>query len=372
MPKLIFDPIHKFIEINDKCLKIIDTPEFQRLRNIKQLGACEYVFPGATHNRFSHSLGVFYLASKLINNLKNNQPELNISDDDIECVEIAGLCHDLGHGPFSHCFDNHCVNNLDTNLKFHEYRSCEILKLISIKYNIKLNLKKINNMIIPPENNKNFLYNIVCNNISGIDVDKFDYIARDTYFTGLDYSFDCSRILKYCKVIENELCFSEKLAFNIYELFRIRYRLHKEIYNHPVVSSIEFMISDYLKQLNIKLNKIEDFCKLDDTIINNTNILNNIYNRNLYKLKYEENFKIEFPKNKFKINNNEIIQELKLGLNNKNINPIDNIQFYKENIKVVLDKNQVSHLISESNTEYIIRIFTKKNNGLIKEKKDII
>ena len=67
MNKFIYDPIHGFIEVNKTCLKIIDTPEFQRLRNIKQLGACEYVFPGATHNRFSHSLGVYYLSSKLIN-----------------------------------------------------------------------------------------------------------------------------------------------------------------------------------------------------------------------------------------------------------------------------------------------------------------
>ena len=272
MNKCIYDPIHGFIEVNKTCLKIIDTPEFQRLRNIKQLGACEYVFPGATHNRFSHSLGVYYLSSKLIKNLKINQPELNISEDDIECIEIAGLCHDLGHGPFSHCFDNHCINELKGDLKYHEYRSCKILELISKKYNININLEKIYKMIIPKDT-KNFLYNIVCNNISGIDVDKFDYIARDTYFTGLDYSFDCRRILKNCKVIDNELCFSNKLAFNIYELFRIRYRLHKEIYNHSVVSSIEFMISDYLKQLNIKLDNMEEFCKLDDTIINNTEII---------------------------------------------------------------------------------------------------
>ena len=72
MSKLIYDPIHGYIEISKICLKIIDTPEFQRLRNIKQLGACEYVFPSATHNRFSHSLGVYYLAGKLIRIIKTN------------------------------------------------------------------------------------------------------------------------------------------------------------------------------------------------------------------------------------------------------------------------------------------------------------
>ena len=358
MSKSIYDPIHGFIEVNKKCIKIIDTPEFQRLRNIKQLGACEFVFPGATHNRFSHSLGVYHLASKLINSLKTNQPELNISEDDIECVEIAGLCHDLGHGPFSHCFDNNCVNNFEGNLKYHEYRSCKILELISNKYNININLEKIYKMIIPKDT-KHFLYNIVCNNISGIDVDKFDYIARDTYFTGLDYSFNCSRILKNCKVIDNELCFLNKLAFNIYELFRIRYRLHKEIYNHPVVSSIEFMISDYLKELNYKLDKIEEFCKLDDNIINNTEIINNIYSRKLYKLKTEKIYKNKFPDLKIEKNTNEFIQKLKIGLNSINLNPIDNIQFYKNNIKISLTKENVSHLIPDTSTEYILRVYKK-------------
>ena len=109
MSKIIFDIIHGFIEIDELALSIIDKPEFQRLKNIKQLGVVHHVFPSATHTRFEHSLGVYYLAGELLVNLKNNQPEINLSKREIQLVKIAGLCHDLGHGPFSHLIDNYIL-----------------------------------------------------------------------------------------------------------------------------------------------------------------------------------------------------------------------------------------------------------------------
>ena len=99
------DPIHNHISFEGLALKIIDTPEFQRLHSLKQLGTCDYVFRGATHTRFEHSLGVAYLAESLVKRLQKNQPELTITDIDVICVQVAGLCHDLGHGPFSHVYD---------------------------------------------------------------------------------------------------------------------------------------------------------------------------------------------------------------------------------------------------------------------------
>jgi hypothetical protein len=99
------DPIHGNIAMGGLCLRIIDTKEFQRLRNLKQLGTCDYVYPGATHSRFSHSIGVGYYAETLLKNLKANQHYLDITPVDILCVKVAGLCHDLGHGAYSHVFE---------------------------------------------------------------------------------------------------------------------------------------------------------------------------------------------------------------------------------------------------------------------------
>ncbi|XP_008412919.2 deoxynucleoside triphosphate triphosphohydrolase SAMHD1-like [Poecilia reticulata] len=103
--KVFNDPIHGNIELHPVLVKIIDTPQFQRLRNIKQLGGAYYVYPGASHNRFEHSIGVAHLAGELLQSLKGNQLNLGIDKRDVLCVQIAGLCHDLGHGPFSHMLD---------------------------------------------------------------------------------------------------------------------------------------------------------------------------------------------------------------------------------------------------------------------------
>ncbi|RYY81569.1 HD domain-containing protein [archaeon] len=91
------DPVHGTIGMSDLCLEIIDTKEFQRLRDLKQLGTADYVYPGATHTRFSHSLGVAHFAEKTLRTLMRNQPELDITEVDVLCVKVAGLCHDLGN-----------------------------------------------------------------------------------------------------------------------------------------------------------------------------------------------------------------------------------------------------------------------------------
>ena len=123
--KEIYDPIHEFITITPHMRCIIDTPEFQRLRELKQLGATYFVFPSATHSRFAHSLGVSYLAGKMMESLKKNQKELQITDRDIEITRIAGLIHDIGHGPFSHLYDNHIRYETE---HAHEKRGCMLFR----------------------------------------------------------------------------------------------------------------------------------------------------------------------------------------------------------------------------------------------------
>jgi HD superfamily phosphohydrolase len=105
LTKVFNDPIHGHIDLSYLTTTVIDTPQFQRLRDISQLGGTYYVFPGAASHRFEHSIGVAFLARTYVQKLRENQPELNITDVDAACVEIAGLCHDIGHGPFSHLYD---------------------------------------------------------------------------------------------------------------------------------------------------------------------------------------------------------------------------------------------------------------------------
>ena len=229
MSKIIFDPIHGYIELDQLSIQIIDTQEFQRLRKIKQLGCCYYVFLGASHNRFEHSIGVAYLSKKLLKNIKDNQPELEINNDLLQIVEIAGLCHDLGHGPFSHLFDDKFLKVYLKDDKFvkHETRSCLIFDHIVQKYKINItpnDTNTIKELINPQKKNltPRYLYHIVSNIDNGIDVDKFDYIKRDTYNIGLHYNFDYDRILKQARVIDGKIVFPDKLVYEIHNLFHIR------------------------------------------------------------------------------------------------------------------------------------------------------
>ena len=276
--KNINDQLYGIIYLSKLSINIIDTPEFQRLRNIKQLGVCSYIFPSANHSRFEHSLGVSHLAKELIYHLKNTTNGLLISEEDILCLEIAGLCHDLGHGPYSHLFEDYFIKkNIDKIInRTHEIRSVNLLRYIINKYNINITdqqYDKIRRMIIPNESD-GFLYQIVSNAKSGIDVDKMDYIFRDTYKTGFKFSIDINRIIKNCKIIDNNLAFNIKEAYNINELFITRFRLHRQLYHNPKVKAIEYIIMNILERLDRhlmiteKLDNHDFFCILDDNIIN--------------------------------------------------------------------------------------------------------
>jgi len=377
--KVIFDQIHKYMKFDNLLLKIIDTVEFQRLRNIKQLGLCYYVFPGASHNRFEHSLGVSYLSGYMIETLKNKQPELNIVERDILLIKVAGLIHDLGHVCFSHFFDNFFLSDRIPNSEFrhHEYRSCKLFEFIVKKYKIDLSDDeiKIINRMINPDINDSFLYQIVCNKINGLDCDKFDYIVRDTYNIGLAYSFDVMRLIDQAKVINNKICFRSKCSFDISDLYYTRYKLHKQIYTHSVVRAIEYMVLDIIKMLDRRLNLIEKILdvgrmsELTDNILDNCYLLNDkkcikllerIRKRDLYKMVYEGN----------KLNkdlDNVIIDNIKLNYSMNDKNPLNFVNLYEED-KIV--DNNFLFLKPNKFEEDVIRVYVRDKKYLkrIKEK----
>ncbi|XP_065325736.1 deoxynucleoside triphosphate triphosphohydrolase SAMHD1-like [Pelmatolapia mariae] len=290
--KVFNDPIHGHIELHPLLVKIIDTPQFQRLRNIKQLGGGYFVFPGASHNRFEHSIGVGHLAGELAKSLKLKQPELDISERDVLCVQIAGLCHDLGHGPFSHLFDgmfnpeadpehkdwkhedaslemfDHLVvaNSLaqemeryglifPTDLKFIEemikpLKSDDTEVLVSYCLNIMKPFVIVSWLCEGRDENKSFLYEIVSNKQNGIDVDKFDYFARDCHHLGIRNNFDHQRFIMFARVCDvngrKHICSRDKEVANLYDMFHTRNSLHRRAYQHRVTKSVEIMIKDAL------------------------------------------------------------------------------------------------------------------------------
>ena len=189
----IYDPIHGDIIIDPLAKRIIDTEEFQRLRYIKQLGCCYHVFPGACHNRFEHSLGVYHLAKEYIKILNTDN---QFTEKDELCISVGALIHDLGHGPYSHLFDD-----LVSEDKNHEYRSIKLFELMNDKYSLEFSeedIKYIHDIIYPKNitSEKKYLYQIV-SNVNGVDVDRFDYLIRDIKMIGLNYGIEYQRIMKH-------------------------------------------------------------------------------------------------------------------------------------------------------------------------------
>lgn len=410
--KIINDTLHGQINLSPIAIKIIDTPEFQRLRSIKQLGACNYVFPTATHSRFEHSIGVAHLSKDFLYRLViNSNNTLKVETNDYLMVEIAGLCHDLGHGPFSHAFDCdflvQCKLREDTSssedesmigqsYNIHERRSCLLLRYINSKYSIGLleeQLDIICDMIIPNSKNSSFIYSIVSNQVNSLDVDKIDYIQRDIYMTGLEYGFKHNRIFTMAKVIDNEICYHKKEAFNINEFFRLRYNLHKQVYNHSVVRAYEYMICDILHLLNPYLkisnsiNNPDEFCRITDSLLDTISFLPEwdgvikatkllermkkrdiykcideiiIYNNELYEL-YKTQLLIALNADKEnRLAENFIIDEIKIGLTGGTKHPIENIRFYdNENNNIRINPQELSIFKNTFNNEHIVRFYVK-------------
>ncbi|XP_060045552.1 deoxynucleoside triphosphate triphosphohydrolase SAMHD1 isoform X2 [Erinaceus europaeus] len=408
------DPIHGHIELHPLLIKIIDTPQFQRLRYIKQLGGGYYVFPGASHNRFEHSLGVGYLAGCLVRALHEKQPELQISERDMLCVQIAGLCHDLGHGPFSHMYDGRFIPLARPDVKWtHEKGSVDMFEYLVNSNGLRNVMEQYG--LVPEEDicfikeqitgpcgspikkslwpyegrpkEKSFLYEIVANKRNGIDVDKWDYFARDCHHLGIQNNFDYKRFIKFARVCEvdntKHICTREKEVGNLYDMFHTRNCLHRRAYQHKVGNIIDRMITDaFLKadpyieitgskgkkyHISTAIDDMEAYTRLTDNIFleilystdakldEAREILKKIECRKLYKYVGETQ-----PTEEGKITR---VITMDYGMEDKN--PIDNVRFYCKSDPgkaIRITKNQVSQLLPEKFAEQLIRVYCKKTD----------
>ncbi|KAM9647349.1 deoxynucleoside triphosphate triphosphohydrolase SAMHD1 [Morphnus guianensis] len=442
--KVFNDPIHGHIEIHPLLVRIIDTPQFQRLRYIKQLGGTYFVFPGASHNRFEHSIGVGYLAGCLVRALKERQPELDITQRDILCVEIAGLCHDLGHGPFSHMFDGRFIPLTRPDLKWkHETASVEMFehliasnKLEEVMKSYGLVLEEDMNFIKEQiggpidetaceklwpyrgrQKEKSFLYEIVANKKNGIDVDKWDYFARDCHHLGIQNNFDYKRLLKFTRVCEvknqKHLCTRDKEVGNLYDMFHTRNCLHRRAYQHKIGNIIEIMITEAFQKadkffkiegsggklyhISTAMEDMEAYTKLTDNIYleilhsscpelkEARDILHKIERRELYKFLGETqpetmrqivknnslaesiaNSKPEKDPPAVELKAEDfIIDVINMDYGMKEQNPIDKVLFYCKadpSKAVKISKEQVSKLLPMTFAEQVIRVYCKSQD----------
>ncbi len=236
MQKIINDPVHGFITIDDELIySIISHPYYQRLRRIKQMALAYLVYPGAVHTRLHHSLGAYHLMRKAINELR--QKGIDITDEEAQGAKIAILLHDIGHGPFSHALEHTLVD------VHHEELSLLIMQKLNEEYDGKLSIAID---IFTGEHPKIFLHQLVS---SQLDVDRLDYLARDSFFTGVSEGVvGYERILKMLTVHKGELVVEEKGIHSIEKFLISRRFMYWQVYLHKTVLSSELMLVNILRR----------------------------------------------------------------------------------------------------------------------------
>ncbi|XP_063858631.1 deoxynucleoside triphosphate triphosphohydrolase SAMHD1-like isoform X7 [Scylla paramamosain] len=444
--KTFQDAVHGAITLHPLCVKVIDTPQFQRLSFscnwpssanplksktplpvdvllatmiscptfIKALGTCYFVFPAASHNRFEHCIGVCYLANQLVCALQSRQPELDISEADILCVQLAGLCHDLGHGPFSHLWEQFVRQARPEKQWVHENASTKMFDYLLKANNLveefqRYGLKEqdiifIKEMIYSVSGNgsewcyrgrpreKAFLYQIVANKQTGIDVDKWDYFLRDSLNLGIKVTFDYHRLIQFSRVIpveeQPQICIRDKECNNVYDMFHARRVLHRTAYKHRVVQIIDNMVRYPLADV---CDDMMAYCNLTDGVLHQIlldegdhpdllhakKILTSIFRRQLYLCvghtrpsnfattfkNIKEALERNIPKDSTLTPQDLVITQVELNYGMDDQNPVEMVYFYNKNspMKTRKIKKEESILVPERFQEKIFRVLCRSN-----------
>lgn len=279
--KVFKDPVHRYIHVKDRVIwDLIGTSEFQRLRRIKQLGTTYLTFHGAEHSRFNHSLGVYEIVRRIVDDVFAGRPEWKQEERLLSLC--AALLHDLGHGPFSHSFEK--VFDLDheeftQTIILGDTQVNQVLSRVDKKFP-----KQVAEVIAKTSENK-----LVVSLISSqIDADRMDYLQRDAYFTGVSYGhFDMERILRVMRPREDQVVIKHSGMHAVEDYIMSRYQMYWQVYFHPVTRSAEVILTKILhraKDLHLqgytfKYNpihfytlfehqvKLEDYLKLDEGVM---------------------------------------------------------------------------------------------------------
>ena len=228
---IINDPVYGFISIPYEIIsKIIEHPYFQRLRRITQLGLTHMVYPGAKHTRFQHAIGATHLMQQAINTLRSKGQI--ITEEEAKAVSIAILLHDIGHGPYSHTLEHSIVEGVN-----HEDISDLFMDKLNDEFNGELNLAI---SIFRNQYHKKFLYQLVS---SQLDMDRLDYLIRDSFFTGVSEGVvSTDRIIKMLTVVDDQLAIEAKGIYSIEKFIIARRLMYWQVYLHKTVTSAEFLL----------------------------------------------------------------------------------------------------------------------------------
>ena len=260
----IIDPIHDFIRVYDHELEIIDNPIFQRLRRIRQLSGAHLTYPAAQHTRFEHSLGVMHIASQAGQALKEKEI---LKSDDIEILRLSGLLHDIGHGPFSHLFEEIIQQKKISHEDFgkHLILKSEIGDILSKNGYDKRSITKV----AFGDSKYQYLNEIVSGTLSA---DMMDYLLRDGYFTGAEHAkIDHKRITQSLDVHKKKLALEKSALYSFESMMHSRYQMFKAVYFHKTVRAAEVMLLEALRlsddEFGFTSFKMKEFVKFTDEYV---------------------------------------------------------------------------------------------------------
>ena len=296
----IKDPVHGYVYITEAEKEVIDSFPVQRLHRLRQLAGAEYVYPGANHTRFEHSIGVMHLAGLLAEN-----PHLSqlLSEDEVQKVRIAALLHDVGHGPFSHVFEHLLVKFLN---KTHEDINVWIVQKSELKdilndlgYNPDELSKLSVGLLHKPD--RAFMDQIIR---SAVDVDKLDFVVRDTYHTGAEYGYvDIFRLIHMLDVLDENLAVDLGALSALESFILARIESFKSIYFHRVGRAVQIMLAIAMEKAKDELGLVdfrspEDYLVLDDYTVwtmlkgckRSMEVMENLERRELLKCAYDQTF----------------------------------------------------------------------------------
>jgi len=296
----IKDPVHGYVYITEAEKQIIDSFPVQRLRRLRQLAGAEYVYPGANHTRFEHGVGVMHLAGLMV---ENPYLSKHFSEEEYQLIRIAALLHDVGHGPFSHIFEHLLVKFLN---KTHEDINVWIVQKSELKDIIKklgFNVEEVAKLSVGwlHKPNRAFMDQIIR---SAVDVDKLDFVVRDTYHTGAQYGYvDVFRLIQTLDVLNQNLAVDLGALSALESFILARVESFKSIYFHRVGRAAQLMLAMAMEEAKDELGLIdfkrpEEYLAYDDYTVwtmlkkskKSKRIIENLEKRRLLKCAYDRTF----------------------------------------------------------------------------------
>ena len=364
--KIINDPIYGFIKLDHGIiLNLIDHPYFQRLRKISQLGLSYLVYPGANHSRFQHAIGSMFLMNKVIIQLRNKGH--NITAEESEALKIAILLHDIGHGPFSHALENSIATNIS-----HENLSFLFMQRLNDQFDKKLSLAID---IFKNNYEKKFLHQLVS---SQLDMDRLDYLKRDSFFSGVtEGNIGSDRIINMLDVVDDNLVVEEKGIYSIEKFLIARRLMYWQVYLHKTVISAENMLIKILKRAKeLVAEGKEIYTTLSLSVfLKNNYVYDNFLSQPsiLDSFSQLDDFEIYVCLKHWCNNKDFVLSNLSKRIINRKLLKIkiQNTKFKLSEINNLLNKIQNKYSITKREAEYLIFSDKVSNNTYSIEKSKI-